>query len=138
NLHGLPPEVIKECLLGVIAAKLASVQASAASGQAAERAENFEQYCLEHFGAGISKHFMIPYNEKIWGVHPREITAEWCSRFVPIPKMEDVIKGAVGDVPPEMGYNISFLYPKQGGIETMTRALISRLQGGEVVLGADP
>jgi protoporphyrinogen oxidase len=30
------------------------------------------------------------------------------------------------------------LYPKQGGIETMTRALIAKLSGGEVVLGGDP
>jgi protoporphyrinogen oxidase len=108
NLHGLPPEVIKECLLGVIEAK------THPSG-AAEPA-NFEEYCLRHFGAGISKHFMIPYNEKIWGVHPREITAAWCSRFVPLPNLEQVVAGAVGAGPPEMGYNISFLYPKSGGI----------------------
>jgi protoporphyrinogen oxidase len=81
---------------------------------------------------------MIPYNHKIWGVHPREITAEWCSRFVPIPKLEDVVRGAVGDAPPELGYNISFLYPKEGGIETMTRALAARLTGGQVVTRADP
>jgi protoporphyrinogen oxidase len=99
-----------------------------------EPAKNFEDFCLKKFGAGISRHFMIPYNQKLWGVHPREITAEWCSRFVPIPKLEDVIKGAVGDVPPEIGYNVSFLYPKTGGIETLTRALVARLQGGEVQL----
>jgi protoporphyrinogen oxidase len=81
---------------------------------------------------------MIPYNHKLWGVHPREITSAWCSRFVPIPKLEDVIKGAVGDVPPELGYNVSFLYPRQGGIETLTRALVARLHGGEVATGADP
>ena len=28
--------------------------------------------------------------------HPSEITADWCSRFVPLPKLEDVIAGAVG------------------------------------------
>ena len=140
NLHGLPPEVIKECLLGVIEAKVAAVTASASAGAAAgtmpgqvtARAENFEEYCLEHFGAGISKHFMIPYNEKIWGVHPREITAEWCSRFVPLPNLEQVIAGAVGAGPPEMGYNQHFLYPKAGGIETFTRALTTRMAGGEV------
>jgi protoporphyrinogen oxidase len=95
---------------------------------------NFEDFCHKRFGRGISEHFMIPYNRKLWGVHPREITSEWCSRFVPVPKLEDVIKGAVGDVPPELGYNISFLYPRQGGIETMTRALVARLHGGEVAL----
>jgi protoporphyrinogen oxidase len=129
NLHGLPPQVISECLLGFLAAQ----QNSPSSAPA-----NFEEFCLQKFGAGISKHFMIPYNFKLWGVHPREITSAWCSRFVPIPKLEDVIKGAVGDVPPELGYNVSFLYPKQGGIETMTRALVARLHGGEIVTRADP
>ena len=123
NLHGLPPEVIKECLMGVI-------EARAGAGSGPEPA-NFEEYCLRHFGAGISKHFMIPYNEKIWGVHPREITAAWCSRFVPLPNLEQVVAGAVGAGPPEMGYNQTFLYPKSGGIEVFTRALATRLAGPE-------
>jgi protoporphyrinogen oxidase len=132
NLHGLPPEVIKECLLGVIEAKLAGATAGANAG-ATEEPDNFEEYCLRHFGEGISKHFMIPYNEKIWGVHPREITAAWCARFVPLPNLEQVIAGAVGAGPPEMGYNQSFLYPKAGGIETFTRALQTRMAGADRV-----
>ena len=124
NLHGLPPEVVSECLIDFVRAHN--------NPRSSEPAQNFEDFCLKKFGAGISRHFMIPYNQKLWGVHPREITAEWCSRFVPIPKLEDVIKGAVGDVPPEIGYNVSFLYPKTGGIETLTRALVSRLSGGDV------
>jgi len=126
NLHGLPPEIVSECLIDFVRAHN--------DPRSSEPAKNFEDFCLKKFGAGISRHFMIPYNQKLWGVHPREITAEWCSRFVPIPKLEDVIKGAVGDVPPEIGYNVSFLYPKKGGIETLTRALVSRLAGGEVAL----
>jgi protoporphyrinogen oxidase len=128
NLHGLPPAIVSECLVDFVRAQ--------ADPRAQEPAKNFEDFCLKKFGNGISRHFMIPYNSKLWGVHPREITAEWCSRFVPIPKLEDVIKGAVGDVPPELGYNVSFLYPQKGGIETLTRALVSRLAGGEVQLGA--
>jgi protoporphyrinogen oxidase len=134
NLYGLPPEVIKECLLGVI-------EARAGAGAGPEPA-NFEEYCLRHFGAGISKHFMIPYNEKIWGVHPREITAAWCSRFVPLPNLEQVVAGAVGAGPPEMGYNQSFLYPRSGGIETFTRALATRMARptgeGRVHTGTSP
>ncbi len=126
NLDGVPPEVVSECLIDFVRAHN--------NPRSSEPAQNFEDFCLKKFGAGISRHFMIPYNQKLWGVHPREITAEWCSRFVPIPKLEDVIKGAVGDVPPEIGYNVSFLYPKSGGIETLTRALVARLAGGEVHL----
>ena len=47
-----------------------------------------------------------------------------------------MIAGAVGAGPPEMGYNQTFLYPKQGGIETFTRALVGRLEGGRVTTGA--
>jgi protoporphyrinogen oxidase len=125
NLFGLPSDVIKECLLGVIEAKLQS---------AGIPPRNFEEYCLRHFGAGISRHFMIPYNEKLWGVHPRTITADWCSRFVPLPNLEQVVAGAVGADAGNMGYNVSFLYPNRGGIETLTRALSARIQGGDVHL----
>jgi protoporphyrinogen oxidase len=134
NLNGLPPEVIKECLMGVIEAKVSG------AGAAATDPKNFEEYCLRHFGAGISKHFMIPYNAKLWGVHPREITAAWCSRFVPMPNLEQIVAGAVGAGPPELGYNVSFLYPKAGGIETFTRALQTRMrvQSGQVHTRTSP
>jgi protoporphyrinogen oxidase len=133
NLHGLPPEVNSECLLGFVQARMDELTRAAPKAPA-----NFEEFCQQKFGPGISKHFMIPYNHKLWGVHPREITSAWCSRFVPIPKLEDVVKGAVGDVPPELGYNVHFLYPEKGGIETLTRSMIARLSGGEVVCGANP
>jgi protoporphyrinogen oxidase len=119
NLYGLPPEVVKECLLGVVEARL-----TPAGGP---EPKNFEEYCLRHFGAGISRHFMIPYNERLWGVPPREITAAWCSRFVPLPNLEQVVSGAVGADAGALGYNATFLYPRQGGIQTFATALAGRL-----------
>ena len=124
NLYGLPPEVVKECLLGVIEAKV--------QPPGAVDPKNFEEYCLRHFGAGISKHFMIPYNERLWGVSPREITADWCSRFVPLPNLEQVVAGAVGANAGDLGYNASFWYPKQGGIQTFAAALAGRLDPARV------
>jgi protoporphyrinogen oxidase len=47
-------------------------------------------------------------------VHPREITADWCARFVPLPKLEDVLAGAVGMNDRELGYNVRFVYPRRG------------------------
>ena len=105
NTFGLPPEVAYECLLGFI-------QAQATPHTVAPK--NFEEYCLQKFGEGISRHFMIPYNCRLWGVHPSEITADWCQRFVPLPKLEDVVAGAVGLNDRELGYNTSFVYPRLG------------------------
>ena len=70
---------------------------------------------------------MIPYNERLWGVSPREITAAWCSRFVPLPNLEQVVAGAVGANAGALGYNAAFMYPKQGGIQTFAAALAGRL-----------
>jgi protoporphyrinogen oxidase len=106
NTYGLPADVAYECLMGFLDAL--------AKKDSVPTPTNFEEFCLKHFGEGFSKHFMIPYNSRLWGVHPREITAEWCSRFVPMPKLEDVIAGAVGKNARELGYNTGFLYPKRG------------------------
>ncbi|MCC6747595.1 MAG: FAD-dependent oxidoreductase [Deltaproteobacteria bacterium] len=125
NLHGLPPEVVYECLLGLFNAQLR---------RGATEPRNFEQYVLYHFGEGIARHFMVPYNAKLWGVHPREITSAWCSRFVPLPSVEQVLAGALGVGPSELGYNVRFRYPRKGGIETFTRALVAELDPTRVHL----
>lgn len=106
NTFGLPPQVAYECLAGYLAARDAQDRV----GEPA----TFEEFCLKYFGEGFSKHFMIPYNQKLWGVHPREITAEWCRRFVLRPALDDVLAGAVGLNDRELGYNANFLYPRHG------------------------
>src|SRR4051794_11514318 len=105
NTYGLPPAVAYECLHGFITAHFNPKQ---------PEPRNFEEFCLAHFGEGISRHFMIPYNSRLWGVHPREITSSWCQRFVPLPRLEDVIAGAVGLNDRELGYNSNFIYPRLG------------------------
>lgn len=116
NTFGLPPDVAYECLSGFIQAHFAQHDTAP---------QNFEQFCVQHFGAGIAKHFMLPYNARLWGVHPREITAEWCQRFVPLPQLDDVVRGAVGANPPELGYNTHFWYPELG-IGSFADALAAR------------
>lgn len=128
NVHGLPSPVIYECLLGYIE----SLQRRNES-----EPRNFEQYILHHFGSGIARHFMIPYNSKLWGVHPREITSAWCQRFVPIPTVEQMVAGAIGVEFTELGYNTRFLYPKQGGIEALTSTLVRQLDNNNVILNTE-
>jgi len=107
NTHGLPPEVVAECVEGFR-------EAHAARGGRRVRKRTFEEFVQAHFGSGIARHFMIPYNRKLWGVHPREITDEWCERFVPTPSLEEVEAGAAGAPQDRMGYNATFLYPRTG------------------------
>ncbi|MCA9621390.1 MAG: NAD(P)-binding protein [Myxococcales bacterium] len=102
HVHGLPPEVAYDCLMGFLERRADAPIAS------------FEDYCFAHFGRGISEHFMLPYNERLWGVPPSELTPAWCDRFVPRPTLAQVIAGAVGHEVEPLGYNATFLYPSFG------------------------
>lgn len=126
NTLGLPKDVAYECLFGFL---------STLSRQPRESPENFEQFCLQHFGPGFSRHFMLPYNSKLWGVPASEITPGWCQRFVPLPRLEDVVAGAVGLRDPKLGYNAEFLYPRRG-IGALPAALAARVSN--LTLGSAP
>jgi protoporphyrinogen oxidase len=116
NTFGLPPPVAYECLLGFLRAHFAASR---------PEPRNFEEFCLLYFGRGISEHFMLPYNARLWGVPAHEITTGWCDRFVPLPRLEDVVAGALGLGDTRLGYNASFLYPRRG-IGELPEAMLRR------------
>jgi protoporphyrinogen oxidase len=119
HFHGLPPEVVADCLLGVIEAQ---------RKPRAKAPKNFAEWVLDTFGDGVARHFMFPYNRKLWTVPPGRLTTEWLGRFVPRPDLRQVILGALADAPDDIGYNASFLYPQRGGIESLVRALARNLK----------
>ncbi|HZE89042.1 MAG TPA: FAD-dependent oxidoreductase [Verrucomicrobiae bacterium] len=124
NTHGLPPRVVAECLEGFVeAVKAGEIPPERAEGM------SFRDWSLATFGAGVSKHFMFPYNEKLWLTDLGEMTCEWVSWAVPRPSIHDVIEGALGLSKKSFGYNPSFLYPKRGGIRILPEALAAKVPG---------
>jgi UDP-galactopyranose mutase len=102
---------------------------------------NFHDWTLQTFGAGIAKHFMLPYNEKFWKQDLHGITSDWVSWSIPKPTLEEVVNGALGLTNKGMGYNPKFIYPKNGGIDCLPRALatsITRIHSGRSVERIDP
>ncbi len=122
NVRGLPGEVAYACVRDFVRAHVRGPK---------QPIHSFEDFCLAHFGEAITREFMVPYNQKLWGVHPSEITAGWCDRFVPIPTIDEVLRGAFGVDPPSMGYNARFLYPRLG-IGALSEALSARAGGVEL------
>ncbi len=119
NLHGLPRAVVHECLVEFIAAR-----ERAARGE--QPGPTFTAYAEAQFGRGIAREFFGPYNAKLWGEHTERLTADWVSRFVPVPNVAQVIGGALGIEQHGLGYNAQFVYPAAGGID----ALPERLRAG--------
>ena len=123
NTHGLPPEVVRECLLGFIATLTKQPLSPAPPTD-----RSFKDWILESLGEGMAKHFMVPFNEKLWQVSLDELTSDWVSWLVPKPELKDVVNGALGIKDKAFGYNPTFLYPVQGGIEVLPKAFLPGVQ----------
>lgn len=90
-----------------------------------KKPSNFKEWLYFTFGKGIAEKYLIPYNQKIWKYPPDKMGLHWVER-IPKPPIEDVIKSAVG-IPTE-GYThqLYFYYPKQGGIQALTKSFERR------------
>jgi len=120
NTYRLPREIRRDCLLGF-------VEAHAWSADADAPGRTFLDWVLSRFGEGFARHFFVPYNRKLYCTEPSELTAEWVGRYVPRPSVADVIEGSLGLYRKQVGYNATFLYPREGGIRTLPDALAAAL-----------
>jgi protoporphyrinogen oxidase len=118
HTYSLPENVIQDCVNGF---KRSVKKYSDPNLRATSLP--FGEWSKCTFGTGITKHFMKPYNEKLWRTKSTNMTAEWCGIFVPQPKVEEVENGAKRHSDKEFGYNTTFLYPKKGGIQVLSQAL---------------
>lgn len=116
NLKDVPFQQRVECLMGAVEAHTRRVGGLPEPGA-------FGDFVLHHFGAGIAQEFMFPYNTKLWGVAPNDISHAWCQRFVPVPDLRQIVEGCFSDVHQLDGYNASFSYPSEGGIGSFSAAL---------------
>jgi len=136
NTFGLPPEVVRECLLGFIA----TLTNASSSERRPPEERSFKAWILENLGEGMAKHFMVPFNEKLWQVSLDELTSDWVSWLVPKPELKDVVNGALGIKDKAFGYNPSFLYPAQGGIEALPRSFlpgVRQIECGSTLIEVD-
>jgi len=120
NTYGLPGETAKECLDGFMTAP--------GRGGGVLPPGNFRDWILHNFGEGIARHFMLPYNQKLWQYPLGEMSVDGIAPYVPIPTADEVRKGATGEGAHGLGYNASFYYPERGGIYSLVLALIPHVK----------
>lgn len=135
STYGLPPQVVKECILGAAEA--------VRNYRSDHHPENFREFIAAQWGSGIAKHFMEPYNCKLWTVPLEEMSWEWLNGRVPQPNLEEIIDGALQPQPKPMGPNARFGYPLHGGYEALMRGWLrvlsrDRLWLGTTVTAVDP
>ena len=126
NLYGLPIKVVKECIEGFL--KTRYCLGGNSYNFQPDTYRSFYDWIIDAFGEGFARHFMVPYNKKIWTVHPKKMTCEWIGEFVPLPKIREVLAGAFMPQGKTFGYNSYFYYPQKGGIQVLADALSRKVQ----------
>lgn len=119
NLAYAPPEVREACL--------ATLPKTAADHAPDSDALTLKDWVQENLGDGIGRYFMYPYNEKLTTVPTEELIATALGRFLPTPSLTDIREGALRRREENVGYNATFRYPRNGGIDLLWKRLAARL-----------
>ncbi|HEX5342258.1 MAG TPA: NAD(P)-binding protein [Duganella sp.] len=159
SLHGLPADVIRECIIGAVEARYAAPRPAPAACTTPAATEdccadgtadtanstrslparppaNFEDFIYKVWGAGIGRHFAIPYNRKLWTVPLKDMETSWLGGRVPMPDLNEIIDGALQPTPRPMGPNARFGYPLRGGFQALMNGFLPHIRG-KVELNAD-
>ncbi len=111
NIRYLPKQAAYECMAGLIRAQ--SGKGAIASPAAAR---NFGEFIDAVFGEGIAKHFMRPYNFKVWAHPPEMMNKTWIGERVAMIDIERALKNIMlGSDDFGWGPNNQFKFPLKGG-----------------------
>lgn len=99
--------------VGYIAAKIAP-----------RKEKNLEDFMINRFGAPLYRMFFEDYTEKVWGVHPKQLSADWGAQRIKGLSMTKVLLQAIKSLAhsksswaqknTETSLIEQFLYPKYG------------------------
>jgi protoporphyrinogen oxidase len=90
-------------------------------------AQNFDDWIRRTYGAGIARHFMLPYNRQLWGLQAHEMSVDWIRPFIPTVSLKQAMAGFLSKHSKDIGYNSYFFYPSKGGMQVIADALASRV-----------
>ncbi|MBF0375859.1 MAG: FAD-dependent oxidoreductase [Desulfamplus sp.] len=119
NIHRLPKKIFSECLHSLI-----DIQTSPFSIQNTQSISNLSSSQLRHFGdwidagfgKGLAKHFLRPYNYKVWAYPVEELSHNWVGERVAKVDIKRIIDNHIFDKD-DIGWgpNSRFRFPKYSG-----------------------
>jgi protoporphyrinogen oxidase len=134
NLHGVDAQAREDCLRG-----LSEIDIASREDTDALKSGSYRNYVMRAFGPGIARHYLLPYNRKIWDTDPAQMTCEWM-KWLPTADIEKIMESALRPHTDSFGYNASFFYPEHEGIRELPDAFASQLSNihlGKEVVGVD-
>ncbi len=105
--------------------------------------KSLEDFYINRFGKTLYRMFFEDYTEKLWGIHPAQISPEWGAQRVKGLSLSKAVLNVLAKPFRKKGAKVetslieSFLYPKKGpGQYWETMADEIRKMGGEIVMNA--
>ncbi len=87
---------------------------------------NLEDWFIAKFGKTLAEKYFIPYNNKIWGTHPRNMNPLWVDGKLPIPNKSEFTKGLFDKQTDNMPHSF-FYYPNENTQNQFIKALSKNL-----------
>lgn len=127
NIRFLPPKEAFECVCGLI---------DAAAARPGRKPADFQEWALRTFGEGIARHFLLPYNYKVWAYPPEQMSYHWVGERVAIPDLKRVVGNIMlKRTDASWGPNNTFQFPLHGGTGSIWEGIARRLPKGKLMRG---
>ena len=99
--------------------------------------ETFEQWVINRFGGRLYMHFFRSYTEKVWGIDPKNIRADWAAQRIKNLSLTKAVWNALTGSNDTASLIEEFQYPRLGpGMMWERCAEIVQEQGGELTMNS--
>ncbi|QIG55311.1 NAD(P)-binding protein [Altererythrobacter sp. BO-6] len=132
NLHGLPADLIVDCIRDF--AKATDQPASTG------RISNYEDWLLASFGETFAQTFPAVYTRKYHTTEASNLTTDWLGPRLYRPELEEVLRGALVPNTSDVHYVDHFRYPTEGGFVSYLNGFRkrSRVECNSEIVAIDP
>ena len=99
--------------------------------------ESFEEWVINRFGGRLYMHFFRSYTQKVWGIDPKEIRADWAAQRIKNLSLFKAVWNAISGSNDTASLIEEFQYPRLGpGMMWEKCRDLVREKGGEVQMRA--
>lgn len=103
-----------------------------------KKEESFEEWVINRFGGRLYMHFFRSYTQKVWGINPKEIRADWAAQRIKNLSLFKAVWNAISGANDTTSLIEEFQYPRLGpGMMWERTAELIEERGGTVALRSE-
>jgi protoporphyrinogen oxidase len=91
--------------------------------------QSFRGWVISRFGKKLYDLYFGPYTEKLWGCSADELSADWASQRITVPKLTDMVRATMSRRENSARSLVSKFHYPIGGIGRISDALADRVSG---------